>query len=688
MQSGKQLRGPPGNALTRLFPPKNLMPKPQISERASLRYRPDIDGLRAIAVVPVVLFHFGVPGFSGGFVGVDVFFVISGYLITALIFGEMKTGEFSVLRFYERRVRRIFPALFAMMAATTVAAIIFLFPRDLMRYAESVAATALFGSNFDFWLQSGYFDLVADVKPLLHTWSLAVEEQFYLVFPALLYVMHTQKRTTLLALVSTLAVVSFGLSMWAVRVVPDAAFYLLPYRTWELMLGAVLALGAFPLPSSRWLRDALSLLGLALIGWAVFTFAAQTRFPGENALFPCVGTALLIYAGESEGAFTTRALSLSPLVFTGLISYSLYLWHWPIYVFEKYQTIGPLSAVQIAFGITLSVLLAVVSWRYVERPFRAGRHVFTPPLLFRLAGIAMVTSLVAGGVLYGFDGLPQRFAPNIRTILAESFDVEKRRHDCFNRTPEEVARGDYCTIGDLSAAKATFLYWGDSHADALLPAVEKAARTAHRKGIFIGHGRCPPMLDLMLTDEPTNRCARLNADALKLALDPDITTVILAARWAYYDRGSGYGEDANETRHLIDLEPGAPKHETQHAVFERILTRTVKTLLAADKKVVVVAPVPEVGVPVPETLARAALSGTPIDIRPTMEGYRARQAGVLKTLSNLHSRYNVAIVDPTAALCADGRCAVEAEGRPLYVDHHHLSAFGATTISDTFAGVF
>jgi peptidoglycan/LPS O-acetylase OafA/YrhL len=664
------------------------MPEPQIAERASLRYRPDIDGLRAIAVIPVVLFHYGVPGFSGGFVGVDVFFVISGYLITALIFGEMKTGEFAVFRFYERRVRRIFPALFAMMAATTVVATILFFPRDLMRYAESVAATALFGSNFDFWLQAGYFDAIAAVKPLLHTWSLAVEEQFYLVFPALLYIMHTQKRGTLLALVSGLAVVSFGLSVWAVRVYPDAAFYLAPFRTWELMLGAILALGAFPVPSSPWTRDALSLAGLALVGWAIVAFTAQTRFPGENALVPCAGTALLLYAGERDGALTTRALALSPIVFIGLISYSLYLWHWPIYVFATYETIGPLSTVGAALCIALSFVLAVLSWRYVERPFRANRHLFTRPRLFRLAGAAMAASLVVAGVLYGLDGLPQRFTPDVRRILAGSFDAEKRRHDCFNRTPEDVARGDFCTVGDANALEPSFLFWGDSHADALLPAVEKAATEAHRKGVFIGHGRCPPMLDLMLTDEPTNRCARLNAEALKIALSPNITTVILAARWAYYDKGSGYGVDANETRHLIDLEPGAPKGETQHAAFARILGRTVKVLLAAGRKVVLVAPVPEVGVPVPETLAHAALAHRAVDIRPTLAAYRARQEGVLAALAELRQKYNVAIVDPAAALCAAGHCAVEAQGRPLYVDHHHLSAFGAKTISDIFGGIF
>jgi peptidoglycan/LPS O-acetylase OafA/YrhL len=664
------------------------MPEPQIAERASLRYRPDIDGLRAIAVVPVVLYHYGVPGFTGGFVGVDVFFVISGYLITALIAGEIATGEFSVLKFYERRVRRIFPALFAMIAAATIAAAILFFPGDLMRFAESVAATTIFGSNFDFWLQSGYFDASADVKPLLHTWSLAVEEQYYVVFPALLWLMRRSGRAALLALVGGLAVVSFVLSVWCVRAYPDAAFYLAPYRTWELMLGALLALGAVPAPKSPWARDMLGIVGLWAIAWAIFTFTAHTPFPGENALFPCVGAGLLILSGEREGGTITRLLSLKPIVFIGLVSYSLYLWHWPVHVFATYASPAPLSAVAIVALITLSFALGVLSWRYVERPFRAGRHLFTRGRLFALAAIAMTASVAVAGTLYGLNGLPQRFPEKVQRILAEASDFEPRRHGCFNRTPEQVARGAFCTIGDAKAAKATFLLWGDSHADALLPAIDAAAARAGRKGYFIGHGRCPPILSLMLTDEPTLRCARLNEGASKVARSPAIATVILAARWAYYDRGSGYGLDASETRHLIDLAPGAPKKESQSAAFARMLERTVRILTAMGKKVVLVAPVPEVGVPVPETLARIALQGRHDDIRPTVAAYRARQADVLADLAYLQVKYGATVVHPAGFLCAGGRCAVEKDGRPLYVDHHHLSVYGAMQISGLFAGIF
>ena len=662
-------------------------PMPKTSAPGSLTYRPDIDGLRAVAVIPVVLYHFRAPGFGGGFVGVDIFFVISGFLITSLLFSELRAGEFSILRFYERRARRIFPALFAVIAASLAAGTAVFFPRDLLRLAESAAATALFVSNFDFWLQSGYFDVGADLKPLLHTWSLAVEEQFYVVFPALLYAMHTRKRVSLLLLVSALAILSFGLSVWAVARYPSAAFYLAPYRTWELMLGAILALGEFPGLKWPWVDDLLSVSGLLAIGWAVFGFTSQTPFPGPNALVPCLGTGALIFAGKRDGGNVQRILASRPLVFVGLVSYSFYLWHWPVHVFANYvlgssQSIGLTVAL-----ILLSFGLAVLSWRFIEQPFRR-RQQFSRRTTFQLGGLATATSLAIAGVLFGVHGLPQRFSPDTRKVLAEADDIEPNRHDCFNRTVSDVQGGNICAIGDLSAARSTFILWGDSHADALLPAVEAAARRFGRKGLFIGHGRCPPLIHISLTDEPTERCAQLNDAALRLALGQNISLVILAARWAYYDQGVGYGPDGNEVRHLIDLDPAAMPASSQHVQFAHMLERTVRALRSAGKAVVIVAPVPEPGIDVPEALGRDASFGLHEVHALPFAAYHARDAFVLSDLDGLHRRYAVQIVDPAQFLCSAEQCALLHDGRPLYVDHHHLSVFGALEISGLFASAF
>lgn len=666
---------------------KEQMSQTRPSAPGSLTYRPDIDGLRALAVVPVVLYHFRVPGFGGGFVGVDVFFVISGFLITSLIFGELRAGKFSILRFYERRARRIFPALFTVMAASLGAGIVIFFPRDLLRLAESAAATALFVSNFDFWLQSGYFDVGADLKPLLHTWSLAVEEQFYVVFPALLYLMHTTKRVSLLLLVSALAIMSFGLSVWAVDHFPSAAFFLAPYRTWELMLGAILSLGEFPRPKWPWINDVLSVAGLLAIAWAVFGFTSQTPFPGVNALFPCLGAAALIFSGRQEGRLVRRALSSRPFVFVGLISYSFYLWHWPIHVFTNY-VLGSAPGMAVTGAlILLSFGLAVLSWRYIEQPFRRPGLV-SRQAIFRFAGMATATSLAMSGLLFAAKGLPQRFSPDTRKILAEADDIEPRRHECFNRTAADVEAGNLCVIGDSGARAATFILWGDSHGDALLPAIHAAAARAGRKGLFVAHGRCPPLFHLSLTDEPTGRCAQLNDATFKLVLRRNITDVILVARWAYYDQGVGYGPDAAEVRHLIDLEPPANPDASQHAEFARILERTVRGLRAAGRRVIIVAPVPEPGIDVPEVMARDASYGLHDGHALPLDAYRARDAVVLRDLEILHQSYGVTVVDPARVLCSPVQCALERDGKPLYVDHHHLSAFGALQISGLFAAAF
>jgi peptidoglycan/LPS O-acetylase OafA/YrhL len=648
------------------------MPEPQIEERASLRYRADVDGLRAIAVVPVVLYHYGIAGFSGGFVGVDVFFVISGFLITSLIFAEMREGTFTIAGFYERRARRILPALFATIAVSALVALLLLFPRDLMRFGESATAAALSVSNFDFWSQAGYFDTGAETKPLLHTWSLGVEEQFYLLFPAVLYLLHTKSRRTLLIFVAVLAVVSLAGSIWAVRDAPSAAFYLLPFRTWELMFGAILALAEFPVPQSMVIRDLLAAIGLAMIGRAVLLYTADTPFPGVAALLPCGGTALVLYACSREG-IVQRVLSLRPIVFIGLISYSLYLWHWPLYVFARYVRVGPLPLWESVALIIASVVLAVLSWRFVERPFRANRHLFTRKGVFVLSGVVAAAFLAFSGASFAGAGFPMRFPADVQRIVAEAGDAEPQRHGCFNRAPQQVAAGDFCTFGDRGATRLGVLLWGDSHADAILPAVDGGAVSWHRPLYFIGRGRCPPLLHIELTDEPTTRCARLNDEALRVAMRPDITTVILAARWAYYDQGTGVGPDANEARHLIDLS-AAGQGEDQHARFARMLAATVNTLLNAGKEVVLVGDVPEVAEPVPETLARIKLYDAQADIRPTRAAFEARQHFVEAAMAGLP---RVTILKPGDILCRGGRCAIERDGLPLYADHHHLSVFGA-----------
>jgi peptidoglycan/LPS O-acetylase OafA/YrhL len=632
-----------------------------------LRYRPDIDGLRAIAVVPVVLYHFGVRPFSGGYVGVDVFFVISGYLITSLIHGEMEAGRFSILNFYERRVRRIFPALFAMLAATAIAALVALFPNALVAFGKSLVATAGFVSNFQFWSEAGYFDAAASEKPLLHTWSLAVEEQFYLLFPGLLLLLRGAGRNRLLAVLGLFLLASLALNIWGIRHWPVSTFYLLPARFWELLLGSFLAVGAFTTPHG--VRNAMSALGLVLIGIAVFTFTAATPFPGENALLPCVGTALIIQGGANGRTAVNDLLANRVFVLIGLMSYSLYLCHWPVFVIAKAYSPDGLGGAATVALIALSAALAALSWRYIERPFRGRSGILSRNQLFAVAGISIAILAAAGAKMWTTKGLPQRYDARVQTILAEANDTEPRIKRCLGVSAADVTNAKLCKIGTESAPPS-FILWGDSHAESMMPALDGAARVKDRAGWFAGNGSCPPLMGVDQPEAP--RCKAFNDAVLKLATSKDINEVFLHCRWAEY---AGAAPFIAEDRPIVLNDNRMPNDNL--SVFARGLTRTVQMLTAAHKKVVIIASVPEFREAVPEALARIALSGSQRDIRPTRAAYLARQHAVFDVFAHLQSKFEVTIIYPHELLCASGTCEAERDGRPLYRDFHHLSVWGA-----------
>ncbi|MBV8799426.1 MAG: acyltransferase [Alphaproteobacteria bacterium] len=646
-------------------------------------YRPDIDALRAVAVLAVVLFHYRVPGFGGGFVGVDVFFVISGYLITGLIQKEMDEGRFSLRQFYERRIRRIFPALFVMLAAATLAAALLFFPASFARFGRSLLSTAFFSANFEFWREAGYFDVGADQKPLLHLWSIAVEEQFYLVFPALLLLIGARAKAQLALTVAAVLSASLIFSIWSSRHASAAGYYLLPSRMWELMLGALLAIAVVRVPTRFKLNGIAAAAGLALIGYAVFRFSHSTLFPGAAALVPCVGTALIVAAGE--GAALTRVLRLRPVVFVGLISYSLYLWHWPIYVFARAALFRTPTPVETVLLLGLSFWLAVLSWRYIEQPFRSGNWGWPRQMLFRSAGLAMAVAAACAAVLIFGEGLPQRFSPEIRMILAEAADHEPRIGECFGLTAEDVRKGRLCPLG-AKVQKASFLLWGDSHADALIPAVQSVAKHAGRAGLFAGTDSCPPLLGVKRAD--TAKCAAFNDAVAKIATSKGIREVILEARWAKNAEGTSFGQEpAGRVRLYDDVSPGRTERETRD-VFYRGLHRTVQALSRAGKKVVLVASVPEVGFPVPAYLARAKMADPDAKLTMSAAAYRERQKFVLWALAQMHRRYGAQVVYPDRVICQGDTCRVALNGRPLYRDAHHLSVFGAKQLTPLLAQVF
>ena len=344
----------------------------------STHYRPDIDGLRAVAVIPVVLFHskislFGASVFPGGFVGVDIFFVISGYLISNILLHDIDRDKFSILKFYERRIRRIFPALFTVLLVATAAAFVILLPGALGEmdyFGTHLFGATFFYSNYQFMSETGYFAAAAEDNPLLHLWSLAVEEQFYIVFPVYLYLVSRFFRDRLGLATMAVLLVSLVYSIYLVQNNPADAFYSTPARAWELMLGAILAIFPRKAPLDQRVAQVLGAAGLGFIAYSILFYSAQTPFPGAAALLPCVGAALILYTGQTNMTLAGRLLSTSAFRYPGLISYSLYLWHWPVLVFYRLYAITPVSQMETAMLMVAMTAAAWASWKFVEAPFR------------------------------------------------------------------------------------------------------------------------------------------------------------------------------------------------------------------------------------------------------------------------------------------------------------------------------
>ncbi|MBP7951455.1 MAG: acyltransferase [Verrucomicrobiales bacterium] len=408
---------------------QNLKHNPNADDAAAvhLRYRPDIDGLRAIAVLGVLFFHAGL-GFPGGYVGVDVFFVISGFLITSLLLKDLDRGTFSMLHFWERRIRRILPALAVVVTVILAAGWFLLLPRDYEELGKQVISMVACASNVKFWLESGYFDVAAEQKPLLHTWSLAVEEQFYLVIPLVLALLfRIRKIGWILPLLVGGILGSFALSVYGSYRHPPTAFFLLPFRAWELGMGSLLVF--LPPCASGRLAHAAAWLGLAGIVATYFLYPPGIRFPGISALPPVVGAALLIWAGSNRDTRTPghrdivfRLLASRPLVWIGLLSYSLYLWHWPLFAFQKYLGL-PAKTWWIQLGLVLaSFPLAWLSLRFVETPFRSRRLVKSRRSVFELGGGVLASLVLVSVILWRTGGAELRLSEAERRIAASQMD--------------------------------------------------------------------------------------------------------------------------------------------------------------------------------------------------------------------------------------------------------------------------
>lgn len=639
--------------------------------------RRDIDGLRALAVIPVVLYHFGFGAFSGGFVGVDVFFVISGFLITSIIVREISAGRFSFVDFWARRARRIVPALSVMMLAVLLVGWVMMPASDYSQLGRAVRYQAMFISNILFMRQDGYFNPASDFKPLLHTWSLSVEEQYYILFP-LLMVLLTRYLRHWRWILFGLLVMSFALNIWVMRHNPDEAFFLLPMRAWELLCGAMLAV----LPASRrtlssQVYQGVSLAGLLAVLYAIFGFDKYTPFPGWAALLPVLGATAMIWANSYASTWVGRLLSIRAMVAVGLISYSWYLWHWPVFVYASAVSVDGLQLWEAGGWVVVTLILAWLSWRLVELPFRdrrllAGRK----PVLFTGLAALLIIGL-AGQLVRSSEGVPGRLSGQALQY-AQAREWHRGQMDCLLQ-PSSPDISRVCHFGGDEHTAPVQLVWGDSHAAALMPAIDAEAK---RYGIPVWLASLSGCLPIS-GHEPRQQCQDFNQTTLQFIREHKIRDVVLAARWSLYL----YGEEDGDMQHVLYRDDNRVDAEQKMA---EELTALVHSVRAAGAQVWLFKEVPLQRQGTVARLASLAMVGRSAEQvgRPLSE-HLARQQFLSALFSRLSEQdQHVHILDPAPLMCPGGICRAELGGYSQYMDENHLSDKGGERMSSLLTPIF
>ena len=644
-----------------------------------IKYRADIDGLRAVAVLAVVLYHFKKSIGFNGYMGVDVFFVISGFLITKIIHREMIEGTFSLQSFYERRIKRIFPAFVTVIFFSTLAAYFLFLPKELLDFSQSALASVFFSSNILFYAEAGYFDAAAELKPLLHTWSLAVEEQFYIVFPLILMGVMRWAKNKLSAVIVCMLVFSFLSNiLFSYLDNADAIFYMFPMRAWELLMGSVLALNIVPLRfvSKKITGQGISIFGLFLIVLGFLLEAEQGKFYYLNLIPVVLGTACIIYAGSvHRDLFVTRCLSITPMVFFGKISYSLYLWHWPLYVFSKYYMFDYLPKPHKVGLILLSILLAYLSWRFIEQPMRQKNVNITSSRFMRSGFAAIIGVMVLSGFLIQNHGTAHWHSNDILQVTNAELGNGYEYIETFNNSD------DFVFGATDNIQKATVLLLGDSHAEAIAPAIEKHLLEQGKTGLMLRNSCLLPegFQDSVMG---LKKCNKKMVTILNyLRNNRKIDTVIIAQRWAV----------RTEDWHKIY----GISSESYLTLRKDSLVKLIQDLEHENKKIIILAQPPEIGNNVkniPSIYARMKMRDeTSVhELLLSLEGYKKQQKYITPILKHIEKITSAQVVWPHKYLCQgdDLMCEIGDEHGLYYYDDDHLSKYGAEKIAHLFMGYF
>ena len=634
-----------------------------------MNYRSEIDGLRALAVIPVILFHAGFQAFSGGFVGVDVFFVISGYLITSIIISEKERGVFSISNFYERRARRILPALFLVMAVSIPFSYLWLVPADLKDFSESLFATSTFLSNFLFFSESGYFDTETELKPLLHTWSLAVEEQYYLFFPILLLSTWGLGRKKIISILAIIAILSLILAQWSSEIAPKAGFYLLPTRLWELLIGSFIA---FYLINKNTIKgnQYLSLTGFLLILYAIFFFDEQTPFPSIYTLIPTIGAGLIILF-TNRTTFLYTLLSNKIMVGIGLISYSAYLWHFPLIALSKYRSLNTLSLSNILILIVCTFGLAYLTWKYIETPTRC-RKKFSRRRIVQLSIFGSITFMLLGYYGYQSNGIGNRGEFN------KIYKIQNTKSKCQKNTGTNAKYNNLCVRGNSD--EPTFAIIGDSHARRLFNQLQIKLIDKNISFISSSNPHCAPLIGFNLVDKSNQRrCASVRKEVFNQILNnKNINTVVLVAQWANYTKGYRDNERARRVSFNGEISTSISDNKR---IFEKSLVNTIEKLSSKSKRIIIIHPTPEFPVKIQDYIAKVHHFKKDINVNNiiiSIEEYKKRNIEVLTAFQKL---LNVDFVKTSDLFCENNQCSgISQDGEILFSDTNHVTSSGAELI--------
>lgn len=684
----------------------------------TLKYRKEIDGLRSLAVIPVILFHAGFSLFGGGYTGVDIFFVISGYLITSLIVIEKEQNQFTITKFYERRARRILPALFFVVIATIPFAYLSMAPEKLEEFFNSVISIPIFLSNFLFWSESSYFATVAEEKPLLHTWSLAVEEQYYLLFPIFLMMFWKLGKKFLIISISFIALISILLAQFGANLkpstpfidevlrftaVPDYAFFLSPTRAWELLFGS---LTAFYLLSEKkysiYSNQIFSIIGFILIFVSFFFFDKTTPFPSFYTLIPVVGTVLLIIF-TIEGTLVHKILTNPILVFIGLISYSVYLWHVPIFSFTRLFTLGHPSNLTFLILILLSFVLGYLSWKYIEAPFR-NRKLFTRNKIFQMSlffGVSILSIGLLGRMSNGFEG---RFTQDqINAIQPEKFSNQACK---WSYPISGYPKVEVCELGDPNTKENPIIFYGDSHVDALTTTLNEKLLVENKKAIKIYNNYCEPIVGLyrsgFLNRSIKNQCGQAHNLLMRYLKKQNPQFIVILNRWTF----RMYPIDNLITELTFDNQEGGKEYIKNHHAFyageedgfsshasakRSVIENFIDNFLSMGLKVKLIYPIPEAGWNVSKYNMNKLIFGQEIPnvISTDYLLYKKRHRFILDVLDNIGINENLERIKPEEIFCdtyIQDRCVVQYNKTPLYYDADHLSNIGAAYIIDEILG--